>query len=330
VNMKTPEGAEICRRLATEWADVLVENFTPGTMANFGLDYPTLSEQNPRLIYASLSGYGQNTPMSTRRAYDICVQSESGLTAMNGEQGRRPHRIGYSAADYGAGRDMVIGILAALFFREKTGRGQQVDASMFDTCVSLTENAIPRYSMKGELSQALGSRHPAASPHNLYKTKDGHINIIAVENRLFHRLARAMGRVDLIDHPLFGDPEGRLQNVDEMDRIIEAWTTTKTTREVAEELDSNGLPYGILNDICRVIESEHTTLREMAPAVEQTALGPVRVPGCPIKLSASEAKVRGPAPMLGEHNREVLQGVLGYSDDEYRGFVARGVLSDEE
>jgi crotonobetainyl-CoA:carnitine CoA-transferase CaiB-like acyl-CoA transferase len=298
-------------------------------MESFGLDYETLSRSSPRLIYASLSGYGLNNPMSRRRAYDICVQSEAGLAFMNGEQDRRPHRIGYSVSDYGAGRDMVIGILAALYYREKTGQGQQIDSSMYDTCVSLTENAIPRYSLTGEVTKALGSRHSAASPHNLYETKDGHINIIAVENRLFQRLARAMGRENLIDHPLFGSPEGRRQHPDEMDQIVEAWTRTMTTQQVAEKLDSNGLPYGILHDIRTVVESEHTTIRDMAPTIEQIELGPLKVPGCPIKFSGSEARVRGAAPLIGEHNQVVLQGILGYSDDAYHSLVERGVILSE-
>lgn len=326
LDMKAPEGQEICRRLAVEWADVLIENFTPGTMKGFGLDFETLHAQNPRLVYGSLSGYGQNNGMSRRRAYDLCVQSEAGLTSMNGEQGRRPHRLGYSVSDYGAGRDLVVGILAALIQRERTGQGQWIDASMYDTCVSFTENAIPRYSMKDEVAVAMGSRHPAASPHNLYETRDGFINIITVEDKLFGRLARAMGREELIEHPVFGHAEGRRANMDEMDAIVEQWTSKLTTEEVVDALDAHGLPYGVLRDISAVVDHGHTQERQMAPAVEQTALGPVRLPGCPIKFSGAEAKIRGAAPLIGEHTRAVLTEVLGYGEADADDLFARGVV----
>lgn len=326
LDMKHPEGQEICRRLALEWADVVVENFTPGTMESFGLDYETLSAAKPSLVYASLSGYGQDNPMSRRKAYDLCVQSEAGLAFMNGEEGERPHRIGYSVSDYGAGRDLVVGVLAAVYKRDRTGRGQHVDVAMYDTCVSFTENAIPRYSLGGEVARAMGSRHPAASPHNLYRTRDGFINIIAIENRLFAKLAAVMGRPDLVDHPVFGDPEGRRAHMNEMDAVVEAWTSALTTKEAADLLANANLPYGILHDIRAVVESEHTQRRDMAPLVEQTDLGPIRVPGCPIKVSGAWTGVRGPAPLKGEHNREVLAGILGYTDEQVRSLEEREVI----
>lgn len=329
LNLKSPDGQSLCRRLALEWADVIVENFTPGTMAGFNLDYETLRPQKPTLIYASLTGYGVHSKQSHRRAYDLCVQSEAGLTIMNGEPGRSPHRVGYSVADYGAGRDLVVGILAALYHRDRSGEGLHLDVSMYDTCVSLTENAIPRYSLTGEISVGEGNRHPAASPHNLYPTRDGFINIIAVENRLFRRLATVMDRVDLMDDPILGGTEGRRNHADEMDAIITAWTAGQTTAEIVKKLEEAGMPYGVLRDIRDVVEHDHTKEREMAPVVDQTDLGPVAVPGCPIKFAQVPTGVRGPAPLLGQHNKQVLVTELGMSESEVTKLEEAFVLASE-
>jgi CoA:oxalate CoA-transferase len=329
LNLKSPEGQAICRRLAVEWADVLVENFTPGKMADFHLDYETLRPLKPRLIYASLTGYGLHGAQSHRRAYDLCVQSEGGLAIMNGEPGQKPHRIGYSVTDYGAGRNLVIGILAALHYRDHCGEGLHVDVSMYDTCVSLTENAIPRYSLTGEISTGAGNRHPAASPHNLYATRDGYINIIAVENQLFGRLAKVMGRSDLLNDPVFGDSEGRRTHADEMDAIVTAWTSTLTTAEAVQRLEEAGLPYGVLRNIRDVVEHPHTQERDMAPTVDQTFLGPVQVPGCPIKFAELPTGIRAPAPLLGQHNREVLLSILGLPEAEVNDLEDALVLAAE-
>jgi crotonobetainyl-CoA:carnitine CoA-transferase CaiB-like acyl-CoA transferase len=330
LNLKSDEGLKIAQRLALEWADVIVENFSPGVMKGFGLDYETLSAKKPELIYASLCGYGQTGPQSARRAYDICIQSESGLTIMNGEENRRPHRIGYSVTDYCAGRDIVIGILGSLRLRDATGKGQYVDVAMFDCGVSLTENAIPRYSLRGEIATAMGSRHPAASPHNLYKTSDGFVNIIVIDDRLWAKLTNAMEMPELVDDPDLAKARDRLKHVDRIDEIVEGWTSRHTTAEVVAKLQENELPYGVLNDMKAVIENEQTIAREMAPEIDQTALGKMRVNGCPIKLSATEAKVRGPAPLLGEHNKEVLCGILGYSDEDYGRLLKDGVVGTDE
>jgi crotonobetainyl-CoA:carnitine CoA-transferase CaiB-like acyl-CoA transferase len=326
VDMKQAEGQRIIKRLAVEWADVFVENFTPGTLDRYGLDWASLHAKNPRLIYASLTGYGHGNPLSARRAYDICVQSESGLTWINGEQGRRPHRIGFSVADYGAGRDMVIGILAALHQRHRTGEGMFVESALYDTCVTLTENAIPRYSMKGEVAEALGNRHPAACPHNLFATKDGAVNIICIDDKLWARLAAAMERPELVKDPEMATARQRLTCRDRVEGIVEEWTRGLTTAEVVARLEAHGLAYGVLRDLRAVVEDPQTELRALAPEVDQTDLGKVRVPGCPIKFGGAAAGVRGPAPLLGEHNREVLCDLLGYAAADVERLAAQGVL----
>jgi crotonobetainyl-CoA:carnitine CoA-transferase CaiB-like acyl-CoA transferase len=329
LDLKRPEGRQIVRRLAVEWADVFVENFTPGTLERYQLDYENLAAANPRLIYASLTGYGHGNDMTPRRSYDICVQGESGLTSINGEQGRRPHRIGFSVADYGAGRDMVIGILSALHHRERTGKGLFVDSAMYDTCVSFTENAIPRYSMKHEVAEALGNRHPAACPHNLFSTRDGFVNIIAIDDKLWARLAAAMERPDLITDPEMATAKQRLGCRDRVEGIVEAWTSPLTTAEVVARLEAQGLPYGVLRNIEAVIQDPQTAVRELAPEVQQPHLGALRVPGCPVKFVGARSGVQGPAPLLGEHNREVLGGILGMSSAEIEGLLARGILAEE-
>ena len=248
---------------------------------------------------------------------------------MNGEEGRRPHRIGYSVADYGAERDMVIGILAALYHRERTGQGLFVDTAMYDTCVSFTENAIPRYSMTGEVATALGNRHPAACPHNLFSTKDGFVNIIAIDDRLFTKLTQAMDRPDLLEDPEMATAVRRLGCRDRVEGIVEEWTSQLTMAEVVERLEAHCLAAGVLRDIKAVIEDPQTEARGLAPEVQQPHLGPLRVPGCPIKFGHAPAAAPGPAPLLGEHNREVLGGILGMSDAEIDALRAGGVLAED-
>ena len=184
--------------------------------------------------------------------------------------------------------------------------------------------------MRGEIPVAVGSHHPAASPHNLYKTSDGFVNIIVIDDRLWAKLANAMEMPELVNDPDLGKARDRLKHVDRIDEMVEGWTSRHTTAEIVAKLRENELPYGVLNDIKAVIENRQTIAREMAPEIDQPYLGRMRVHGNPIKLSATEVKVRGPAPVLGEHNKEVICGILGYSEEEFATLLEKGVIGTDE
>jgi len=329
LDLRTEKGCAVARRLILDWADVVVANFTTGTLDKFGLNYESICKQKPGIIYGLISGYGQSGPWSRRRAYDVCVQSECGITAQNGSWRGKPHRVGFSVLDYLAGRDLVIGVLAALRSRDATGQGMLVDCCLYNSGVSVLEDAIPGYDLEGVIPEPMGSRHPSACPHGLYQTRDGYVNIIAIDNRLWSRLCEMMGDPGLQERAGFRTAPERIGNHEEVDATIERWTLKHTTGQVLALMEEHGLPHGHLCSVRDVIESEQTRYWEMAPQIDQPLLGPVRINGCPVKLSDADTDVRGAAPLLGEHNQEVLCDLLGFSGDEYRDLCEEEVLDAE-
>ena len=329
LDLRQRDGVKVAEKLIMEWADVVISNFTPGTLEKFGLGYEMISRQKPGIIYGAISGYGQQGPWANRRAYDICVQSECGITAQNGPWRGQPHRVGFSVLDYLSGRDLCIGILAALHCREKTGQGDFVDATLYNSGLTLLEDAIPGYDLEDKIATTVGSRHPSASPHNLYKTKDGFINIIAINDMLWARLTDMMGRPELQKEPGVATQFERLDNADRVDAIVEEWTMQHTTDEVCVLLDENKLARGKLCNVKEVIESEQTRYWNMTPRIDQPYLGPVRINNCPIKYTNANTEIRGPAPLLGQHNKEVICGILDYSEEQYQALVEAHVVHTE-
>lgn len=330
LDLQTAEGREIAEKLILEWADIVIANFKPGTLAKFGLDYETVRKSKPGIIYGEISGYGQKGPWSKRRAYDICVQSECGITAQNGPWRGKPHRVGLSILDYTTGRDLVIGLLGALHYRTKTGKGQHVDASLYNSGVTLLEDAIPGYDLEGVIATTVGSRHPSASPHNLYETKDGYINIIAINDMLWGRLTNMMGMPELQKEPGVATAFERLKNMDRVDEIVESWTKQHTTEEVMKMMDEAKLPRGKLCNVKEMIESEQTAFWNMTPKVQQTHVPKgIRVNGCPVRFSNASTEIKGPAPLLGEHNEEIVCNILGYSREKYLELEKNSVLAKE-
>ncbi|MEM4729632.1 MAG: CoA transferase [Thermoplasmata archaeon] len=325
LDLKKEEAKEIVRELVKK-CDVLVENFSPGTMKELGLGYEELRPLNPGLVYASISGYGQYGPKADLPSYDVCIQAMCGLMSMNGYRGMDPLRIGMSATDFMAGTVAALAIMGALWRRRDTGRGQYIDVSLYDCGLTMLENAVPKYSWTGEVATALGSRHPSAAPHNVYKTADGYIVIITIEDRAFARLCKAMGMPELAEDPRFREVSGRLRNVDELDAIVSSWTGKLRTEDVVRALKAANLAYGVVRNVKEVVEDEHSRARKMIVELRQPRAGPVLVPGCPIHYSESETGPRGPAPLLGEHTEEILTGLLGYSRERYLELRERGVF----
>jgi crotonobetainyl-CoA:carnitine CoA-transferase CaiB-like acyl-CoA transferase len=325
LDLKKEEAKQIVRDLVKS-CDVLVENFSPGTMKELGLDYEAMRKVNPKLVYASISGYGQYGPNADLPSYDVCIQAVCGLMSMNGYRGQDPLRIGMSATDFMAGTVTALAIMGALWNIKKTGKGQYIDISLFDCGLTMLENAVPKYSWTGEVAHALGSRHPSAAPHNVYKTKDGFIVIITIENKAYARLCKAMGMPQLIEDPRFKEVSGRLKNVDELDGIVNSWTGKLPTTKVVDALKAANLAYGVVRNVKENIEDGHSKVRNMMPTVVQPKAGPVTIPGCPINYSETKIEPLRPAPLLGEHTEEIVAKILKYPKEKYAELQKKGVF----
>jgi CoA:oxalate CoA-transferase len=317
LDLKSERGRDLFLRLV-EKADVVMENFTPGTMERLGLDYATLSARNPRLIYAATSGFGQTGPDRFRPALDVVVQGMGGIMSITGEPDGPPVRPGASLGDITGGLFTAIGVLAALQERERSGRGQMIDVSMLDCQISVLENAFVRYFATGEVPKPLGTRHPLATPFQAFPTKDGYIVLAlswGVENQ-WELYCTTIGRHDLIDDPRFDTPALRTEHHDELEPLLIEAMRRKTTAEWLREFDTIGLPCGPLNNIAEAAAQPQVKARGMLVDVEHPVIGKLPLPDTPVKLSRTPGGIRGASPALGEHTDEVLRGLLAMSEDE--------------
>jgi len=317
VDLKKREGRDVFLRLV-EKADVVMENYTPGTMEKLGLSYETLSARNPRLIYAATSGFGQTGPDRDRPALDIIVQGMGGIMSITGEPGGPPVRPGISQGDITAGLYTAIGILAALQERERSGKGQVIDISMLDCQIAILENAFARYFATGEVPRPIGTRHPLATPFQAFATKDGWIVVAlswGVENQ-WELFSATIGRPELIDDPRFDTPSLRTKHHADLEPVLNEALGQKTTAEWLCEFDAIGLPCGPLNDIPSAAEHPQVKAREMLVDVEHPDGFSLKIADTPVKLGRTPGGIQGPPPALGEHTDEVLSRLLGLSETE--------------
>jgi CoA:oxalate CoA-transferase len=300
-----------------EHVDVVAENFVPGVMQRLGLDWATLSARNPRLIYAALSGFGQSGPDRERPALDIVIQAESGLMSITGEPGRPPVRAGISLADIGAGLYLSIGVLAALHEREHSGRGQMIDISMLECEIALMENVFTRFFATSEIPQALGSRHPSATPFQAFEASDGYLVVAlnaGAENQ-WALFCAALGIVELIDDPRFNSNAARTQHQQELEAIVSKVLPKRRVADWLAELQPLGIPCGRVNSISDAAEHPQALARHTFVDLPTSAGGTLRVVETPVRLSRSPGGVHGPAPENGEHTTEVLRELLNLSED---------------
>jgi len=289
-------------------ADVLVENYRGGTMEKLGYGYDTLKEKYPRLIYCGVSGFGHTGPYSKRPAYDMVVQAMGGVMSLTGHPDSPPTRVGTSMGDLGAGLFATIGVVTALYERKTSGRGQKIDISMLDSQVALLENAISRYVATGEVPGRLGSRHPSIAPFAAFATKDGHIAIAAGNDEIFARVARVLGREDLIGDERFKTNRKRVVNHEPLHEEMELALSAKPSQDWLALLDAAGVPSGPLNTVAEVMADPQVLHRNMIITALDRELGPIRMQGNPIKLSAhDDPKTRAPAPELDEHRAAILR-----------------------
>ncbi|HHY39599.1 MAG TPA: CoA transferase [Clostridia bacterium] len=306
LDLHSPEGRQVLKDLCRS-ADVLVESFRPGTMEKWGLDYETLKSENPRLIYASLTGFGQTGPMREAPAYDIVVQAMSGIMSITGQEGGPPTRVGASIGDLIPGLFLTIGIVSALYEREYSGLGQRLDIAMLDCLVTILENAIARYMSTGVAPGPIGNRHPSIAPFDTFQAKDGYLIIAAANDSLFARLCTAIGTDELMQDERFRDNPSRSKNQSDLKNLLEQVLGQKPVSHWINVLMSAGVPCAPVLSIPEVVKHPQVLARGMVLELIQPLAGKVKVSGSPIKLSRTPPKVQKRAPLLGEHTGEVLQ-----------------------
>lgn len=315
INLKEPEGKELLKKLVTQ-ADVLVENYKPGTMEKLGLSYATLKEINPRLVYAAISGFGQTGPYSAKAAYDLIIQGMSGFMSITGMDAAHPLKSGSSIADIFAGIFAVTGILAALRHRDKTGEGQMVDVAMLDCMISVLENALACYDSTGISPEPIGNGHRSISPFSAFTTSDGFINICAGNDDLWRRLCEVIGMEKYITDERFVNNRGRVENFPALAELANERLFRRTTAEWREALDAAKVPCGPIMNIEQVVSDPQVKDREMVIKQTHPEAGDLTIPGVPVKFSVTPASISSPAPLLGEHTNDILETLLGLKESE--------------
>ena len=288
-------------------ADVLLENYRPGVAARLGVDYETLRERNPRLIHASISGFGQTGPYAQRPGFDLIAQGLAGVMSVTGEPGGEPVKSGIPIGDLSAGLFCAVAILAAVVARERTGRGQQIDTSLFEGALALSIWETAELWATGRIPQALGSAHRLTAPYQALRTRDGHVTVGGNNQRLWEKLCATLGREDLVADERFATNAARMEHRPALVSALEAALAARDTDEWVQALLEAGVPCGAIHDYGQVVADPHTLAREMVVEVEHPVEGVVRALGVPVKLSETPGAVRRPAPLLGEHTAEVLR-----------------------
>ena len=327
LDLRKDEGKSILRRLLPHF-DVLVENYAGGTLARWGLAPETLCREHPRLIVASLSGFGQTGPWRERPSYDIITQAASGFMSLTGFPGQPPTRGGGSLGDYVQGLFGAIAVLGALAARERTGRGQAIDVSSQDAMFSLLDQWPSIFAASGRLPRQVGNRHLAAVPYDAYQARDGWVVIAVASNKLFRQLCQAMGRPELGDDPRFRGVGARLEHGDEINDIVSAWVAARTVEEVVSILgpDGAGVPCSPVYTVDQLVDHPQLVARGMIERLAHPKLGTMLAPGVVIKMSDTPGAVRTLGPELGQHTDEVLTSLLGLSADEIARLRAEQVV----
>jgi crotonobetainyl-CoA:carnitine CoA-transferase CaiB-like acyl-CoA transferase len=325
LDLRQAEGQRLFKELCRK-ADVVIENFRPGTLEKWNCGWNELAAINPRLILVRVSGYGQTGPYSQRAGYGGIGEAMGGLRYIVGEPDRPPSRVGISIGDSLAAVHACMGALAALHHRERTGAGQVVDAAIYESVLNMMESLVTEYDQLGHVRERSGPILPRIAPSNVYPTRDGIVMIGANQDTVFSRLAAAMGSPELAQDARYRDHTARGENQQELDALIANWTVTLTTRELLDRLEKFGIPSGLIYRTADMLNDPHFAAREAIVTTEHPAFGRLRMQNVAPRLSASPSSIRTPAPELGQHNDEVYGRLLGLDAAARDALRARGVI----
>ena len=326
IDLETQKGKEIFYALA-EKSDVLLENFRPGVAEKLGIDYSTIAMKNARLIYCSITGFGQTGRYRERAGYDIVLQGMGGLMGVTGESDRPPVRVGVAMSDIGAGMYAATAILSALLARERSGRGQSVDVALFDSTVSWMTYMAGYYFATGKDPSRSGSAHPTIVPYQCFRTLDeNYLTIAAGNDKLFRNLCKALGKEELAADPRFTNNSQRIIHRQELVSIIEEIFLTKTRDDWIRILIETDVPTGPVYSMSELFNDPQVKDREMLVEVEHARLGKLKQIGIPMKFSETKPEIKSSPPVLGEHTAEVLRTLLGYDDARLRELKEKGVI----
>jgi formyl-CoA transferase len=324
LDLKKLEGVEVLKKLVAK-ADVLIENYRPDVKRRLGIDYETLSALNPRLIYGSISGFGQSGPYRDRPGYDQIAQGLGGLMSITGLPGQGPVRVGIPIADLTSGIFLAQGILVALYERTKSGKGQWVHTSLLEAQVTMLDFQASRWLIGKEIPPQAGNDHPTGIPTGVFRTADGHINIAASGQQMFRRLCDALGTPALVEDARFKTPPDRSKNRQELTQELEKATSLRTSAELVEALNKSGVPSGPILNVKEVFENEQVKHLGLAVPVKSSTLGDLEVQRVPVTLSRTPGSVRTATPEAGEHNEEILRD-LGYAAADIARFRQEEVI----
>ncbi|MCR9087471.1 MAG: CoA transferase [Rhodobacteraceae bacterium] len=322
LDLKSEAGLAAFRKLADS-ADIVVENFRPGVKKRLGIDYDTLSQTNPRLIYASISGFGQDGPMADRPGFDQIAQGMGGLMSITGAPGAGPMRVGIPVADLCAGMFAAQGILIALYERCNSGKGQWVQTSLLQAQVFMLDFQAARYLMDGDVPKQAGNNHPTSIPTGVFKTRDGHMNIAVTGANIWTRFADVMDRPDWLEDARYATAPARSEHRDALGAEIEAITKTRTTAEWIELFTDAGVPAGEINDIGQVFDNEQVRHLGLAQPVTSQERGEIELVGQPILMSRTPSRIATPPPLPGQHSADIL-AEIGMSETEIAEMKAKG------
>ncbi|KAH7088518.1 caib/baif family protein-like protein [Paraphoma chrysanthemicola] len=327
LSFQHPAGVDILHRLVKE-CDVLVENYLPGSLAKYAMDYATVSKINPKLVYASITGYGQTGPYSNRAGYDVMVEAEMGLMHITGERDGPPVKVGVAVTDLTTGLYTSNSVMAALLSRMRTGKGQHIDVALSDCQVATLANIASSVLISGKRdSGRWGTSHPSIVPYKAFKTADGDILLGGGNDRLYGIICERLGKPEWVTDNRFKTNALRVQNRDTLEDLIEQETKQKTTQQWLDILDGCGLPYAAINDVQDTLNHEHVRARDMVTEVDHPSCGPIKLVNTPVKWSDSKPGVRTPPPTLGQHTDEILSNVLKMSGADIEELRGEGIIA---
>ncbi|HEY7292653.1 MAG TPA: CoA transferase [Vicinamibacterales bacterium] len=325
IDLKTTEGRDVLMRLV-DASDILVENYRPGVLSGLGFGYEALRMRRPALIYASISGYGQTGPYRHRGGFDLIAQGVSGIMSVTGEPGGPPVKAGVPLTDLGAGLFAVVGILAALQARHRTGLGQHIDTALVDAGIALSVWEATQFFSGAGVPDALGSAHRMNAPYQAIRCADGYITLGGANERIFKRIAEVLDRREWLSDPTFATNASRVSHRAELAKQIESITIQKPRQHWLALFEAHEIPCGPINDYSEVFSDPQVVARNMAVEVNHPSLGRIRALGSPIKMSATPTDVQRRAPLLGEHTNEIL-AEAGYTTDAIAGLRAAGAVA---